>query len=46
MIKYDFLEARRVNLSNLKTDSQLNIISLLVSFLFKFGIIITRYEYL
>ena len=45
MTRYDFLLPRRVILSNVRTDSQLNLI-LLVNFTCELGQILTRYDLL
>ena len=46
MTRYDFQEAWRVILRNVQTDSQLDMISLLVNLLDELGEIIGRYLFL
>ena len=45
MTRYDFLEARRVILSHVRTDSQLALILILVNFVYELGQIMTRCDF-
>ena len=45
MTIYDFLEARRVIMSNVRTDSNSNLISILVNVSCEFLQIMTRYDF-
>ena len=46
MIRYDVPEGRQMMLSNVQTDSQLNLMSRFVSLSCELGIIMTRYDLL